>query len=332
MHTNYSFDGIPINAIEHDGDLWMTGEDIGRALGYANPRMAIHKLYENNKEELDHYSTVVTLEVGSGVSAEGDEAGNTPPASPDRGTQVGEFDRSGHPASPNKLALRPSQRRRVRIFNEEGVMVITMLSRQPLAAKFRGWAVGLIKSYRRGELVALNAGPAREAVLITCIKEARFGNPVAIDTLIRRYGYPESIRREIRSELQRRANGDPAQPPDLVEWLVESWLPRLREEIEREAQHGAGPILKSIRNRSPAYRHWKETKGPGAAWSLRHRQTDLYTFVCPLAEAEEVELDVTSQRFSRWVTYSAQRLRAAGWERVKTGGANSCEDWFLRLV
>lgn len=45
-----------------------------------------------------------------------------------------------------------SQRRDSRLYNEEGVMVITMLSRQPKAAEFRRWAVKVLKSYRKGEL------------------------------------------------------------------------------------------------------------------------------------------------------------------------------------
>lgn len=50
-------------------------------------------------------------------------------------------------------AVGDSQRRDSRLYNEEGVMVITMLSRQPKAAEFRRWAVKVLKSYRKGEMV-----------------------------------------------------------------------------------------------------------------------------------------------------------------------------------
>lgn len=48
--------------------------------------------------------------------------------------------------------LRPNDRQPTRIFNEEGVMIITMLSRQPKAAEFRRWAVQVLKAYRHGLL------------------------------------------------------------------------------------------------------------------------------------------------------------------------------------
>lgn len=44
-------------------------------------------------------------------------------------------------------------------------MIITMLSRQPKARKFREWAVEILKSYRNGELVAMGT-KAQQLMLI----------------------------------------------------------------------------------------------------------------------------------------------------------------------
>ncbi|ERS04811.1 hypothetical protein Q673_06235 [Marinobacter sp. EN3] len=51
-----------------------------------------------------------------------------------------------------KLAENLDGGRPSRLFNEEGVMIITMLSRQPKAAEFRRWAVQVLKAYRHGLL------------------------------------------------------------------------------------------------------------------------------------------------------------------------------------
>ncbi|OGG98979.1 MAG: hypothetical protein A2600_13795 [Candidatus Lambdaproteobacteria bacterium RIFOXYD1_FULL_56_27] len=105
-----SFNGLAVEFIQHNSELWLTGEQIGRALEYSEPRKRIFDLYTRNQEELDRYSCVLNLR-----------------------TQ----DVNGH-----------EQRREVRIFNEEGVMVLTMLSSQPKAAEFRKWAVQVIKGHR----------------------------------------------------------------------------------------------------------------------------------------------------------------------------------------
>lgn len=51
-----------------------------------------------------------------------------------------------------------------RVFNEEGVMIITMLSRQPKAAEFRKWAVQILKSHRHDQAPAI-AAPADQMII-----------------------------------------------------------------------------------------------------------------------------------------------------------------------
>lgn len=58
-----------------------------------------------------------------------------------------------------KLAAVDQKSRDMRVFNEEGVMIITMLSRQPKAAEFRRWAVQVLKAYRHGLLVSTQPEP-----------------------------------------------------------------------------------------------------------------------------------------------------------------------------
>jgi hypothetical protein len=191
-------------------------------------------------------------------------------------------------------------------------MILTMLSSQPKAALFRAWAVGVLKAFRHGNL-ALNSPVNRQRLLETCIKEARWGNPVAVHTLIQNFGYPESMRREIKSELVRRSLRIPSKSPELVDWFCDTFLPRLRDEIEG----AAGVYLAALRNRPPYFARWKEIEVDGARWCLQYRVSDLYSYLCPLAEQEEVDTEITSQSFTRWMNFCADRIKAAGFDRVE---------------
>ena len=48
-------------------EVWMTREQVGMALEYANPRDAIAKIHRRNKERLNQFSGVVNLSTPSGV-------------------------------------------------------------------------------------------------------------------------------------------------------------------------------------------------------------------------------------------------------------------------
>jgi len=104
---NLQFDGTPISVIDHNGEGWIAGEDIGLALEYADdPRNSIRKIFERNREELEEYSVTVKLTATDGK----------------------QYD--------------------TRVYNEEGVMLIGFLSKQPKAVAFRKWAVKVLKDYR----------------------------------------------------------------------------------------------------------------------------------------------------------------------------------------
>ncbi|AWL12775.1 hypothetical protein HMF8227_02323 [Saliniradius amylolyticus] len=153
--VNKEFNGQSVTLIPHQGDLWMTMEMIGQALEYADPRKAVHKLYERNKEELNEYSTVVRL-----TTVEGDI----------------------------------DKRRNVRVFNEEGVMVLSMLSGQPKAAAFRRWAVQVLKAYRHQQLTLSNSVPVEhDKFLEKMVIEAGKRNPYARTILQERYGLQPSL-------------------------------------------------------------------------------------------------------------------------------------------
>lgn len=182
----HRFGALSVRIFEHGGDLWIPGAVVGEALEYPDPATAIRKVYSRHQEELDRYSMVIKL------SAEGFWDGvydqNEGPDHPKVTRQPPSLDSDDDAQTPSGSV----QKRPTRVYNEEGVMIITMLSRQPKAAAFRAWAVGILKAYRRGEL-ALTAGGARDHLLELCLRESGRGNVAALHTLVDRYGYPRTL-------------------------------------------------------------------------------------------------------------------------------------------
>lgn len=62
-----------------------------------------------------------------------------------------------------KLRTVDGKQRQVRIFNERGVMLITMFSKQPKAKAFRRWAIEVLSQYRQGTLELTPRQPVQPA-------------------------------------------------------------------------------------------------------------------------------------------------------------------------
>lgn len=269
MHSalmQQDFNGKPLGLIPHDGDLWVQAEDIGGCLEYAEGRKAIMKIYERSREELDPHTCVVKL------TTQGQD-----------GTV---------------------QRRDVRVFNEEGVMIITMLSRQPIAAEFRAWAVKILKAYRRGEL-AMSAPAGRDHLLELCITEAGKGNVAALDTLVKRYGYPGEIKvQQLKLVSMRYGKGNPLiaqEAPPLFGWFADKFLPELKKELLiGETGHMAAAL---------------EEAGLLIDGSLEFQTSTLLLALYKVADQEGVDTDVTPRAFGEWMTRGEDRILAAGWTR-----------------
>lgn len=57
-----SFNGTPIEIIDHHGQPWLTGEQIGRAIGIKHARKGIHSIYTRHADEFTtQMSTVLNL-------------------------------------------------------------------------------------------------------------------------------------------------------------------------------------------------------------------------------------------------------------------------------
>ena len=63
------FNGITLRCYQEAGqvdptDFWATREQIGQALGYANPGISIGNIHNRNKERLDRFSRVNQIDTG----------------------------------------------------------------------------------------------------------------------------------------------------------------------------------------------------------------------------------------------------------------------------
>lgn len=94
-------------------ETWMTRDQIGTALEYLNPRDAIYRIHERNKNRLDKFSTVVKLSTVEG------------------GRVV---------------------EREVFLYSTKGVYEICRWSRQPKADAFMDWVWDMVEAIRQGKV------------------------------------------------------------------------------------------------------------------------------------------------------------------------------------
>ena len=108
----------------------MTREQIGQAMEYAEPNIAIHKIHERNKDRLDKFSTLVKL-----VNVEG-----------------------------NRTVTRE-----VIVYNAKGIYEICRFSRQPKADAFMDWVWDVIETIRKTGSYSMNNGKLTNAQRIRVI-------------------------------------------------------------------------------------------------------------------------------------------------------------------
>ena len=115
--TQENFGGIELDLYRNENnEVFMTAKQLGEALEYANPVIAINKMVSRNERlKKEEFSVLTSL-----VSTDG-KAYNT------------------------------------RLFTEDGLYELTMLSKQPKAEEFRDFIRKLLKGLRKGELQVTEA-------------------------------------------------------------------------------------------------------------------------------------------------------------------------------
>lgn len=117
------------------GNLYMTGEQIGRCLGYTNPQKAINNLFNKYKERLADYCVNTFVQVPRKVNNDKGSGDYYPQSGDSRTTEY--------------------QRRKVILFNERGIYLIAMKSDQPKAWDFQEAVAGILENLRKGYQVWL---------------------------------------------------------------------------------------------------------------------------------------------------------------------------------
>ena len=123
---------------DNEGNLYMTGEQIGRCLGYTNPQKAINNLFNRYKEHLAGYCVNTFVQVPRKVNKPNNDKG-----SEDYYPQSGDSRTTEY------------QRRKTILFNEQGIYLITMKSDQPKAWDFQKAVAGILENLRKGYQVWL---------------------------------------------------------------------------------------------------------------------------------------------------------------------------------
>lgn len=99
---------------DKQGNILMTREQIGKALGYSNPQKAIDKIHQRNKERLDKFSSTVKLGV--------------------------------------ELKDGRKQERELVLYTRRGVYEICRFSKQPKANAFYDWVYDLLEGLASGQI------------------------------------------------------------------------------------------------------------------------------------------------------------------------------------
>lgn len=100
------FNGVNLNPVERDGQIWMTSADLAKALGYSSTK-SITNLFNANKDEFTSGMTMVIDSVTNGING-----------------------------SKRKMA--------VRIFSLRGCHLIALFSRTKVAKDFRVWVLDIL--------------------------------------------------------------------------------------------------------------------------------------------------------------------------------------------
>lgn len=104
--VSLAFNGVNLNPVEREGQIWMTSADLAKALGYSSTK-SITNLFNANKDEFTSGMTMVIDSVTNGIND-----------------------------SKRKMA--------VRIFSLRGCHLIALFSRTKIAKSFRVWVLDIL--------------------------------------------------------------------------------------------------------------------------------------------------------------------------------------------
>ena len=136
------FNNVNLDIVDHQGKPWVTAEDAGRCLGYADPSGQIQRLYNRNKDQFGLNETaIIELEVPYGDEKIRPQVEG---ASPTKNQKMrGQIDPS---SPPKKQAMR---KMKVRIFSLRGLNRLGIYARTAVGNQFHNWILDLLEGHGR---------------------------------------------------------------------------------------------------------------------------------------------------------------------------------------
>lgn len=140
------FNNVDLNIIDHQGQPWITAEDAGRCLDYADPRVQAMRLYNRNKDRFGRNETaIIEMEVEYGnekMRGQVDHASLS--ANPKMHPQI------ENASLPKKQAMR---KMKVRIFSLRGLNRLGIYARTEVGDQFQNWILDILEG--RGRMSTL---------------------------------------------------------------------------------------------------------------------------------------------------------------------------------
>lgn len=123
---------------DNQNEVWLTREQIGNALGYADPAEAIKTIHKRHKDRLDKFIKREKVNIAdTKLSVEG-----------------GQIDHARRDGSTKPFSKKDNLQSEVVYYSERGVMEICRWSDMPKANDFMDWVWNIVEAYRRNEIVA----------------------------------------------------------------------------------------------------------------------------------------------------------------------------------
>lgn len=137
---SFDFKEQSLEVVDYKGQPWFTAETIGKALGYANPREAIFKIFDRNKKDFgDDETTVIEIEVE--VNSEESHTQN--------GYGIMDKNTESHPQDGGGIIGKQrahTRKQKVRIFSLRGSYHFGFFAKTELGRDYRQWVLDLIEN------------------------------------------------------------------------------------------------------------------------------------------------------------------------------------------
>lgn len=136
------FNNVNLDIIDHQGKPWVTAEDAGRCLDYADPRKRVVDLYNRNKDHFGPNETaLIELEVAMDNPTTGVKV--TPVVDAKRGDYRPQIEGG------SQVKKTHTRKIKVRIFSLRGLNRLGIYARTAVGDQFHNWILDILEGHGR---------------------------------------------------------------------------------------------------------------------------------------------------------------------------------------